>query len=131
MYTKIGFLVMEINMVTMYKVVKITNTHKINVRHPTCTVSDISLNHATGTYSTQRKQNSSLMKCHLKVYNNGSTCGSWSLQVAFNGQSTVELTTCTTFIDTLHKYYPAIVVLCPWARCIGRPIFLMEMAVLN
>ena len=68
---------------------------------------------------------------HLKVYNHGSTHGSWSLQVAFNGQSTAELTACMIFIDTLCKRYPAIVVLLPQARCIGRPIFLTEVAVLN
>ena len=54
-----------------------------------------------------------------------------SLQVAFNGQSTAELTTCMMFIDTLSKHYPAIVVLRPWARHIGRPVFLMEVAALN
>ena len=84
---------------------------KLNARHLTCTISNILLNHATRTYSTHWKQNTFLMKQHLKVYNNGSTCGSWSLQVAFNRQSTAELTTCMTFVDTLCKYYPAIVVL--------------------
>ena len=87
--------------------------------------------HATGTYSTQQEQNISLMKQHLKVYNNGSTHGSRSLQVAFNGQSTAELTTCMTLIDTLHKYYPTIVVLFPQARHVGQPVFLMESALLN
>ena len=52
-----------------------------------------------------------------------------SLHVAFNEQSTAELTTCMIFIDTLSKHYPAIVVLHPWARCISQPVFLMEAAV--
>ena len=124
-YTKIGFLETKISTVMMCKAAKTTNMPKPNARHLTCTISDISLNHATGTYSTQWKQNTSLMKQHLKVYINGSTHGSWLLQVAFIGPSTVELTTCTIFIDTLCKHYPAIVVLPLWARHIGRPIFLM------
>ena len=131
MYTKIGFLEMKINMVMMCKVVKTTNMPKPNMRHLTCTVSDILLNHATRTYSTQQKQNTFLMKRHLKVYSNGSTCGSQSLQVAFNGQRTVELTTSMIFVDTLGKHYPAIVVLHPQARCVGQPIFLTEAAALN
>ena len=51
------------------------------------------------------------MKQRLRAYNNGSTHGSPSLQVASNEQSTVESTTCMAFEDTSRKYYPAIVVL--------------------
>ena len=131
MYTKIGFLKMKINMVMMCKVMKTTNMPKPNVRHLTCIVSDILLNHVTRTYSNQWKQNTSLMKQHLKVYNNGSICGNQSLQASFSRQSTEGLTTFTMFVDTLCKHYPAIVVLCPWARCISPPIFLMEVAALN
>ena len=89
------------------------------------------IEHATGTYSTQQKQNTSLMKRHLKVYSNGSTHGSQSLQTAFNGQITAELTTCTIFVDTLCKHYPEIVVLRSWGRRVGRLIILMEVAALN
>ena len=131
MYTKIGFLGMKINTATMCKVGKITNTPKRNMTHQICTASNTSLNHAPRTFSTQQKQNTFLMNRHLKAYSNGSTHGNPLLQVASNEQSTAEPTTCMTFKDTSRKYYPTIVVFRLWARCVGQPIFLTEVAVLN
>ena len=109
---------MKINMSMTYRVEKRKNTLKHNVTHQICTANDASLTHEPGTCSTLQSPNIFLKKRHVKAFNNGSTHGCLLLQAVSNKPRTAETTTCMTFEDTLHKYYPKIVVLRLWARCV-------------